>query len=177
MAAWLSYNAGIIGLRRAADPPTPPGMGGRSLRSIVRGGTSCTAAHLTAPSVARPRSPWARSSLRAVLDAQPPAVTGGRAPPVLRRSSVVRSRLPSVVGAALPCGGLLPPQNIFLGAGAAEKNRTARVVGKVPLRRFATLPSSLAAQRQKTPPPLRQKKMGGGAKARPSLGPQNRTEG
>ena len=66
----------------------------------------------------------------------------------------------------------------FSPGGAAGKDSTARVVGKAPLRRFAALPSSLAAQKQKTPRPLPAKKNEGRGKGKnkgtaPRWGPQN----
>ena len=69
--------------------------------------------------------------------------------------------------------------SFFFAGGAAGKDSTARVVGKASLRRFAALPSFLAAQkRQEAPRPLPAKKNGGrGARHGPSLGAAKTREG
>ena len=115
MAAWLSYNVGVIVLRRGGKPPRPPGVGGRSLRSKVRGGTSCTAAHCTAPSVARPRhrgpaprsvrsSPGGRASCAARPPASGPPSFVGRAlaPPLPGRRGASLRRRPAAAPVPWP---------------------------------------------------------------------------
>ena len=73
-----------------------------------------------------------------------------------------------------------PPwcKTFFWARGRRKRIARPRSPGKAPLRRFAALPGSLGHAKDKKRRPLSaQKKMGGGAKARSPLGPQNQRRG
>ena len=177
MAARLSYNAGIIGLRRAADPPTPLAWG------AGRFAPRCAAVPPAPPHIL-PRPPWrgpvargpAPRSVRSSTPSPPLLREAGRLRSSVVRRSCARASPPGRRGAFRRRPPAAAEHFSWRGGGGKESHGPRRRQGSPAALRDLAFLLGRAKTKDAAPSPP-QKNEGEGQKARPSLGPQNRTEG